>query len=228
MLSHVNTFVSHLLHPALLTTCCALCFAVGCKNKDNQSQVLTPPTNLTPTTEPTPPTTEPVQNPTVNPNPTPSQPPPATTANTSPAAITNKPNTPPAAGSPTPSPAANDANKGKNVSGEGFATWMQAAKTYEINKPATVTVVLTAKDPYKCNEKYPHRFVLNPPPNGVTYPQDTVRGMQVTPKRSTLSVPFTATSEGSATISGTLFFSVCTDERCLMEKRPLSITINAK
>ena len=134
--------------------------------------------------------------------------------------------TAPAAGATATDSAAQQ--KGQDVSGEAFSVWMQAAKSYEAGKPGTVSVVLTAKSPYKCNDKYPYRFKLQAPTGGVTYPQETVRGMQVSPKRSTMSIPFVAGAAGSSKVSGTLFFSVCTDEKCLMEKRDLSVAINVQ
>ena len=52
--------------------------------------------------------------------------------------------------------------------------------------------------------------------------------MQVTPERSVLRIPLQAANAGLAKVSGTLSFSVCTEERCLVEKRDLSVDLEVK
>jgi len=119
-------------------------------------------------------------------------------------------------------------SKGSDVSAASFSTWLQSAGSYESGKPGTVTAVLVAKAPYKCNAKYPYKFKLDAPSGGISYPESTVRGMQVSPKRSSMSIPFLPTQAGKATISGQLSFSICTEERCVIEKRNLSVTVDVK
>ena len=43
-----------------------------------------------------------------------------------------------------------------------------------------------------------------------------------------MSVAFTPESAGKHTVSGKLFFSVCNDDQCLVEKRDLALEIDAK
>jgi hypothetical protein len=50
--------------------------------------------------------------------------------------------------------------------------------------------------------------------------------MNVDKQRSTMSVPFTPTQAGSHTLSGELAFSVCTDDKCLIEKQTLSFPVD--
>jgi hypothetical protein len=123
---------------------------------------------------------------------------------------------------------ASEPKKGADASAVSFTAWLQSSGAYEAGKQGSVTAVLVAKDPYKCNDKYPYKFKLDAPSGGVSYPQDVVRGMQVTPKRSTLTIPFVPSQAGPATVAGTLFFSVCTDERCLIEQTKLSVTVDVK
>ena len=85
-----------------------------------------------------------------------------------------------------------------------------------------------AKPPYHCNAEYPHKFKLGPAPAGLSYPEATVKGMQVTAERSVLAIPVQAQAPGKAKVSGTLSFSVCTEERCLVEKRELSLELDVK
>ncbi len=133
---------------------------------------------------------------------------------------------------PQPAPSAAPARavktvSGSGASGEGFAVSISAPSPVRSGQTSSAVVVLSAKDPYKCNDKYPYKFVLDAPSSGVSYPQPTVRGMAVAEKRSSMSVPFTVAAAGPATIAGQLHFSICTADKCLIEKRKLSVTVQA-
>jgi hypothetical protein len=116
---------------------------------------------------------------------------------------------------------------GSGASGEGFSVSIQAPSPVRSGETASAVVVLSAKDPYKCNEKYPYKLVLDAPAGGVSYPQQTVRGISIGQKQSTMSVPFSAGQAGSATVAGLFHFSVCTADKCLIEKQRVSVTVQA-
>lgn len=134
----------------------------------------------------------------------------------------------PAADAPAGKAAPGKSVQGAVVTGEPFSAWLQAVSPLAAGSPATVEAVLVAKPPYHCNAEYPHKFKLGAPPSGLSYPQTTVKGMQVTAERSVLRIPVVAQSPGPAQVTGTLQFSVCTDERCLIEKRELSLNLEVK
>ncbi|MCL2823635.1 MAG: hypothetical protein FWD57_06560, partial [Polyangiaceae bacterium] len=125
-------------------------------------------------------------------------------------------------------PKPSEPSKGADSSTATFSAWLESGGTPEAGKPTVATAVLIAKAPYKCNQSYPYKFTVDKSSRGVSFPQDTVRGMQIAPTRSTMSIPFVPLQEGPAVISGTLYFSVCTDERCLIEQTKLSVSINVK
>jgi hypothetical protein len=127
-----------------------------------------------------------------------------------------------------PKAAAGETVQGTAVTEEPFSIWLQAASPIAAGAPATVEAVLVAKPPYHCNAEYPHKFKLGAAPAGLSYPEATVKGMKVTAERSVLSIPVQAQAAGKATVSGTLSFSVCTDERCLVEKRELALNLEVK
>jgi hypothetical protein len=138
----------------------------------------------------------------------------------------------PASKTAAPAPSAAPARAVKTVAGtgaagEGYALAISAQSPVRSGASSAAAVVLSAKDPYKCNDKYPYKLVLDPPSAGVSYPQQTVRGMAVGEKRSTMSVPFSVAQPGSATIAGTLHFSICTADKCLIEKQKVSVTVQA-
>jgi hypothetical protein len=118
--------------------------------------------------------------------------------------------------------------QGTVVQDDTFSTWLQAVSPVAAGSPATVEAVLVAKAPYHCNADYPHKFKLAAAPAGLAYPEATVKGMQVTAERSVLRIPVVAQSSGKSTVTGTLHFSVCNEDRCLVEKRELSLNLEVK
>jgi hypothetical protein len=130
---------------------------------------------------------------------------------------------------PAAPPAANErqAKRGTPASDEPFTAWLEGDVPLSAGQPATLRVVLQAKPPYHCNAEYPHKFTLAPA-TGVTYPTPVAKGMQVTPAEGVLPVPVVAGPAGQATVKGNLAFSVCTDERCLVEKRELALDVDIR
>jgi hypothetical protein len=109
---------------------------------------------------------------------------------------------------------------------EAFVVSLEAGDGYQVGEKATVEAVLEARSPYKCNDEYPFKFKLDPPPEGVSFESDVARDIDKAEKRSVLSIPFTPASAGKKTISGTFYFSVCNKEHCKIDKRPMSLTVD--
>ena len=133
--------------------------------------------------------------------------------------------------SATPAPPAASAAPvvtGAPVGAEAFSVYLQARGSYRRDQPSSVEAVLLAKDPFHCNDKYPYKFTLDPPAANVKYDAQVVRGMSIAAKRSVMTIPFVGTAAGPAQISGELAFSVCTESKCLMEKRRLSVRVNVE
>jgi hypothetical protein len=118
--------------------------------------------------------------------------------------------------------------QGAAITEEPFSIWLQAVSPIAAGSAATVEAVLVAKPPYHCNADYPHKFKLAAAPTGITYPETTVKGAKVTAEKSVLPIPVRAQSPGKAKVSGTLSFSVCNEERCLVEKRELALELEVK
>lgn len=122
---------------------------------------------------------------------------------------------------PTPEPAASA------FSAASYDVSMKAAGPYKAGQPGVVTIVLAAKAPYHCNDKYPYKLKLEDSP-GVKYPDKLVSrdAVKVEHMQATMSVPFTPESPGTKTIAGKYLFSVCSAENCLVEKRDLKLDVN--
>lgn len=115
------------------------------------------------------------------------------------------------------------------LSEESFELALVTRGDYAVGKPAEVDVVLDAKGPYKVNDQYPYKFKLKESP-GLKYPSMIVGKdrVKLEKKRATIAVPFTPEKAGPHVLAGQFAFSVCTDDKCLIEKRDLSLTVEAK
>lgn len=87
----------------------------------------------------------------------------------------------------------------------------------------TALVTVEAKGGYHINEKYPYRFKLSEPAPGVSYPKSVIgrEDGSFSQTRAELRVPFVAENAGEVKVGGTLSFSVCSDEKCLIDKQAL-------
>jgi hypothetical protein len=96
-------------------------------------------------------------------------------------------------------------------------------------KPATAEILLSAKGEYHCNDKYPYKWKAADSP-GVKYPSATVGkdAVALEEKRAVMKVDFVPEGPGEKTVKGQFSFSVCSAERCLIEKRDLSLAVAAK
>jgi hypothetical protein len=140
------------------------------------------------------------------------------------------------AAAPTPSPAAADpapaaaaAPAASKYSEAPFDVVIQAKGGYASGQAGAAEIVISAKPPFHANDKYPYKFKLNQAPGlkfaNLVVDKDAVK---VEKMRATLSVALTPESAGKHTVSGKLFFSVCNDDQCLVEKRDLALDIEAK
>jgi hypothetical protein len=105
------------------------------------------------------------------------------------------------------------------VTGEGYRTYLQVPSPLTVGGDATAVVHLEPQSPFKSNDKYPYRFTIDGV-EGVSAPT-AVTAASVSPTRTTLRIPVTATRAGRGSISGTFSFSVCTEQKCLVERAPL-------
>jgi hypothetical protein len=109
-----------------------------------------------------------------------------------------------------------------------FSLTMEAKGPFAAGKPAAVNVVLTAKGPHHVNQEYPHKLKLKAT-DGITYPQAVIGrdAMRISNTQAEFSVPLTPSRSGKLTVGGDFAFSLCTADRCLIEKRALALEIQA-
>ncbi len=126
---------------------------------------------------------------------------------------------------PPPPPPKQHVVRGTTVGAEHFTLFIQAPTPVQVGKTAAATIVLTAKSPFHCNDKYPYKFKLDAPGGAVSYPAGVARGMNVSGTHGSLAVPFSVRQAGTARISGTLYMSICSADKCLMDRRRLTIAV---
>jgi hypothetical protein len=116
--------------------------------------------------------------------------------------------------------------RGPRVVQAAYTATLEARGTYTADSPAEVVVAVVPKAPFHINAEYPHKFSVQTK-DGLTLPKDVVTHelARITPQRLEIPVALTPTGVGIATIGGELKFSVCTDEKCLMEKQQLSLSL---
>ena len=105
-------------------------------------------------------------------------------------------------------------------------------------RPATARVIVASTGSYHVNKDYPLAFRPEPGSTAAFGAEKIPLGAQAerTPCaahpqedcRVAAPLPFTLTAPGPATLSGTLAFSVCNADRCLIEKVPLTMAVAAR
>jgi len=109
---------------------------------------------------------------------------------------------------------------------ESFDLSLRPEGSYSAGKAAVVRIVLVPKGGYHTNEKYPYKF-KTASSTGVAYrvPVFTRDDVTLEEKQATMKVDFTPDSAGEKTVSGQFAFSVCSADRCLVEKRDLALKL---
>jgi hypothetical protein len=116
----------------------------------------------------------------------------------------------------------------KKASGAPYSAWLQANGLFFVGKAASVQAVVIAKAGYKCNDAYPFKFKWGSGSAGLSYPSPIARSVSRGSSRTVVSVPFTPTSAGKKTISGTLYLSVCDEKSCVIKREKLSIGVEVQ
>jgi pyruvate/2-oxoglutarate dehydrogenase complex dihydrolipoamide acyltransferase (E2) component len=155
------------------------------------------------------------------------QAPPAAEAATAAPALPTAASTPgaEAQAAPLAAPAAPAASK---YSEAGFDLAIQPKGTYAGGQAGEAEVVLVAKAPFHVNDKYPYKFKLKEA-QGLRFANLVVgkESVKLEPMRATVPVAFTPDA-GKHALAGQLSFSVCTADQCMIEKRDLTLEIEAK
>jgi pyruvate/2-oxoglutarate dehydrogenase complex dihydrolipoamide acyltransferase (E2) component len=164
-------------------------------------------------------------------------PPAAEATAATPAASAPAPSAPAPAAAPAAPPQADSAtaaaapatDAASKYSEAGFDLALQPKGSYSSGQAGAAEIVLAAKAPFHVNQNYPYKFKLKEAPGlkfaNLVITKDLVK---LEPARATVPVAFTPETAGKHTLAGQLSFSVCTEDKCMIEKRELALEIDAK
>lgn len=110
-----------------------------------------------------------------------------------------------------------------------FSLSLAARGKLSKSQPGELAIVLLAKPPFHVNLEYPHRFKLISK-RGLSTATDTIQRdpAKLSETKLEMSVPVTVVEAGPAGLEGEMSFSVCTSEKCLMEKRRLNFEMSGE
>jgi hypothetical protein len=127
---------------------------------------------------------------------------------------------------------------GERVDRPEFAASLAGAAEAHPWVPATIEVAVAARGGFHVNAEYPTSFTVAPAAPGVRYPRARLDGSSVdrlacekVPAETCglkLVVPYFVEKPGAYNVGGTVRFSVCDEERCLIEKVELSRRVTAR
>jgi hypothetical protein len=130
-------------------------------------------------------------------------------------------------------PAAAPAPAGAAAEAEFWRVALEAPASFRPGEPTAATVRIAARGGYHVNLDYPAAFVpaadatadFPAPRVKLDAPEKTAcEGHPADTCALAARVPLTPRAGGDLRVAGTLHFSVCTAERCLIEKAPLAVT----
>jgi hypothetical protein len=108
-----------------------------------------------------------------------------------------------------------------------FELSIEAPKApFKAGQVGALEVVLIAKAPYHVNDKYPIKLKLKETP-GVKYDSPVIGkdAVKLEAMKAVMPVSFTPDAAGTRKVAGQFAFSVCTEDKCLMEKRDLALDV---
>ena len=129
------------------------------------------------------------------------------------------------AASAAPAPAASAEAKAEYHE-DTFDLTLRPVGALTAGAPGSVEIQLSAKAGYHCNDKYPYKFKVGDS-SGMkfTAPVFTKDALTLEEKRATMKLDLTPEAKGEQTVRGVFAFSLCSAERCLVEKRELEAKI---
>ncbi len=114
-------------------------------------------------------------------------------------------------------------------SDSAFSVELTGPTSVAVGERASFVVTLRAGTGYKVNAEYPHKFKTQER-SGITSTQKVIDKTMATITSDVATFPFEVvlTAPGQHTVAGQLAFSVCTAERCLIERRDVAVNTTAK
>jgi hypothetical protein len=115
------------------------------------------------------------------------------------------------------------------VMDEAFELELRPVGTYKAGKLGAAQVVLKPRGGFKVNDKYPYKFEFAKL-DGIKPLTEQVSSdsLELSRERAVMTLRFTPLATGQATVAGQFRFSVCTDDRCLVERQELALSVRVE
>lgn len=124
----------------------------------------------------------------------------------------------------------------KSADAENYSVKLSPKDAYSAGQPGSAAVTIASKNGFHVNPEYPVAFKPEGS-QGVTFADERVRlenGTRTPCEANAedackveFALPVTPEKAGTATVAGVLAFSVCSADKCLIEKVPLTLAFVA-
>lgn len=110
-----------------------------------------------------------------------------------------------------------------------FTVELTGPARLKIGESTPFNVTLRAGKGFKVNQEYPHKF-KSKATSGLVFAQTVVdkTAARLTKSEAVFPIVVTGGVAGKRTVAGQLAFSVCTDEKCLIERSELALEVNVQ
>jgi hypothetical protein len=105
------------------------------------------------------------------------------------------------------------------------------APVLQVGKEGNLRVTIAPKSGFKFNKEFPTKLELAPPPEGLTAPKPVLKradGELAADGKFTFLAPLRASRAGEFSIEATLKFSVCNDDKCVVQRQTLRAKVTAQ
>ena len=115
------------------------------------------------------------------------------------------------------------------VSDAAFELELRPVGTYKAGKLGAAQVVLKPRGAFKVNDKYPYKFEFAKL-DGIKPLAEQVssESLELASERAVMTLRFTPLAAGQVTVAGQFKFSVCTEDRCLVERQELALDVRVE
>lgn len=117
------------------------------------------------------------------------------------------------------------------VENDTYLVELKAPAACAPTKECVADVNIVPKGGYHINDTYPYKFkAQDPAPEGVAYSRAVLQRSDGNFEKTKggFKVAFTPAKAGKLTVKGTLFFSVCSEANCVMDKQELETPVEVK
>ena len=138
---------------------------------------------------------------------------------------------------PAPAPASSTP-AAPTVDTDSFHAELKAPGPFKKGEPATFVVRVQAKAPFHINDEYPAKFKPGDAP-GAKYAEARLERQKQADAFATepcsggtdacvlnITVKFTPETSGTVRLGGTVDVSVCNKDQCLIDKKPLEVSVS--